>query len=461
MKTRDYARAIRKHRVDPCGGSLLHAHMSSLELDAAVGARSSSPFGGGAGPGGCLRQSSSLGTFRSRFSPPSSPLSRRRAFAGYGRERRSGNNGGDGGLALEERGPHGFGSAPSGERKALLRRELSSMQLAAVTVAGVTNPGGRCRTTSPPTGARTVAIDASMEERLHESSSSRGQGVGRESTRAQQGGGAGNAKVSLQGASTSGGEVGFENDGEGINGSVGSARRRRDDDDEENNAGLVGGWSRSDLKVGATGEPPWTTNERARGRRRGRPTVKGTRGNTRRPEDSRDGDLLAKSTSSCSGPRLRTTPTAEAGAAAAAAAARKKARKPCSRRHPKTPAVKPTPRHLKKPFSSDSLLSCLLDVRFGNTRDLSPAKPPGQKWDLRAMPAGITAGMSAATAGGWDGFDEFDDLAGRVGDGVGMVNPSSMPRAFPASASGHDGSSRQGSDFDVVCPSNECGDSND
>lgn len=119
--------------------------------------------------------------------------------------------------------------------------------------------------------------------------------------------------------------------------------------------------------------------------------------------------------------------------------------------------VKPKtrPRHLKKPFSSDSLLSCLLDVRFGNTRDLSPAKPPGQKWDLRTIPAGIAAGMSA-TAGGWDGFDESDDLAGRVGNDAGMVDPNIVPRV--SSALGHDdGGDREDADFAVVCPSNELG----
>lgn len=54
---------------------------------------------------------------------------------------------------------------------------------------------------------------------------------------------------------------------------------------------------------------------------------------------------------------------------------------------------RPSQRRLKKPFSADSLFACLLDVNYGNTRDLSPTKFPGQGWDLNTLPSGITAGM--------------------------------------------------------------------
>lgn len=428
MKTRDYARAIRKHRVDPCAGSLLHAHMSSLELDT-VGASSSAPFGAGAAGPGCLRQCSSLGTFRSRFSPP---------FAGYSRGR-SGNNGGSGGFGLEEVGTRGTCSAPAEGRQALLRRELSSVQLAAANVAGVSSPpggGGSCDIIPAPVGARTATVDASMEEGLHESGrgESRGKEGGRQSTRAQQGGGGGSAKASPQeGVPLSDAELDRRRGDGGKNGRVGFPRSRQDG--EKNSVGFADGWnSCGDIRVGDADESAWRKNSRARERRRGRHTGQGS-GNTR-PEDSRDGPLAATpepTLSSCNS-RSRATPMA----------AGRTTRKPGSRRHHRTSAVKP--RHLKKPFSSDSLLSCLLDVRFGNTRDLSPAKPPGQKWDLRTIPAGITAGVMSAAPGGWDGFDESEDLAGRPSiDEAGTVDPSYGPR---------------GSDFAVVCGGNEFGDSN-
>lgn len=443
MKTRDYARAIRKHRVDPCARSLLHAHMSSLELDT-VGARSSTPFGGvGAAGPGCLRQTSSLGTFRSRFSPPSSPLSTRRAFAGYSRGGRSRNNGGvSDGLDLEDgSGARGPCLAPGVERQALLRRELSSVQLAAATVAGVSSApggGGCCDTIPPPVGARTAASDASIEEGLHVSSRglSQGGGGGRQSTRAQHGGGEGSAKASPRGVPLSDAELDRRHGGdEGKNERVDFPRSRKDDSEEKNIVGFAGGWnSCGDVKAGDADESARRTNSRARGRRRGRPTGQGD-GNAR-PEDGRDDGPLAQPepTLSCYNSRSRATPTAAA----------KATRKPGSRRHPRTSAMKP--RHLKKPFSSDSLLSCLLDVRFGNTRDLSPARPPGQKWDLRTIPAGITAGVVSATADGWDGYDESEDLAGRASNDVaGTADPRYGTR---------------GSDFAVVCGGNGFGGGN-
>eukprot|EP00752_Nemacystus_decipiens_P011697 g10380.t1 len=433
MKTRDYARAVRKHRVDPCGGSLLHAHMSSLELDT-FGARSPTPFGAGAGAVGsaCLRQSSSLGTFRSRFSPPSSPLSTRRAFAGYTRGRH-GNNGGSGGSGLGEGGTggtRGFFSAPAEGRQVLLRRELSSVQLAAGAVAG-----GGCDTTPPPVGARMNEVDISMEDGIHESSGGVGRGGpgGQKSMRAQQGGGNGSAKASHLGVPLPDAELERRHGGqEGKNRTIDFPRSRQGCD--EISAGIVAGrWNSScgDIKFGDADESALRKKSRARGRRRDRPTGQG-KGNAG-PEDSRD-DLLA------SPPEPIFSSFDSRSRATSMAAAARTSRKPGSRRHPKTSAVKP--RHLKKPFSADSLLSCLLDVRFGNTRDLSPTKPPGQKWDLRTLPAGITAGAISTTAGGWDGLDEAEDLAGMASNDV---DPGQGPR---------------GSDFALVCGGKKCDDYN-
>lgn len=46
-------------------------------------------------------------------------------------------------------------------------------------------------------------------------------------------------------------------------------------------------------------------------------------------------------------------------------------------------------KRLKKPFSTDSLFACLLDVSYGNTRDLSPMRSPGKDWDLNSLPPGV------------------------------------------------------------------------
>eukprot|EP00903_Cladosiphon_okamuranus_P015489 g14300.t1 len=444
MKARDYARAVRKHRADPCGGSLLHAHMSSLELDT-VGARSLTPLGGGAAGPGCLRQSSSLGTFRSRFSPPSSPLSTRRAFAGYARVRGWNNGGGCGVLGLEEGAPRGACSAPSEGRQALLRKELSGVQLAAANVAGVTNPAagggrsGRVGTPTIPTGARTAGEGTLMDEGSHESSrgaSRPGRGEGTAKDRPQE-------TVPTQDA-----EVDPGHGGEEKNGTADLARIRRNGEDNINSSvGFVGGWNSgsSDLEAGDADESAWRSNSRARGRRRARPT--GTGAGSARPEDSRDGHPALQGPTSVSplDSHSREMP-------------RKKTRKhPCSRRHRSTAsAAKPRPRHLKKPFSADSLLSCLLDVRFGNTRDLSPAKPPGQKWDLRTIPAGVTVGTaSPGIAGGWDGCDESEDLGGRVGRDTGVVDPNCGSWVSSLQHGYHGGGGGEHSGFAVVCGNKE------
>ncbi len=426
MKTRDYARAVRKHRVDPCGGSLLHAHMTSLELDGAAGggAGPSTPFAGGAGAVGFLRQSSSLGTFRSRFSPPSSPLSTRRALAGYGRGGASRGGGSFGGL--EDGEELELCSTPADRRQALLRRELSSVKLA---VAAAT--AGAARAIGNPAGGE---IDCG-------------------------GGGAVN------------------------NGRSGASRGRQE-------AELNAGWGGSD--DGGAEELAWTVKTRARGKRRGRPTENDL-GNgpedAEGPEEARRSpggrEALPEPLPAGSGPSpdsqwqgTAATPTAEA-----LTPAKTKSRKTpaCSSRrrgdgggsHQKWPSsssssaaavarlrprVRPRgerqrQRHLKKPFSSDSLLSCLLDVRFGNTRDLSPKRPPGQKWDLRALPSGIAAGIASAaaacTAGGWDGFDESEDLRGSGGGGSGGVGTS--VRGSPGFLAPEHEGDRGDRDFAVVC----------
>ncbi|CAN0331626.1 unnamed protein product, partial [Ectocarpus sp. 12 AP-2014] len=403
MKARDYARAVRKHRVDPCGGSLIHAHMSSLELAGAPA------LVGGEGVG-LLRQSSSPGILRSRFSPPSSPLSIRRALAGYGRGRSGGGGGRD------------FSTIPVESRQVVLHRELSSVKLAAVAVAGgsgASNDSARGGTGCSSAGAtrsspvvQTGAIGASMKG-------------GRSNTRSEggtRGRALGGAEDSIaddrpQGRPTPDAEAERLRGG-GVNsgtlqssrsiGHIGESRDaggRIDDTAARNLGGTVA--------FGFADESAWRTNRRAGGKRRGRRT-EGSLERRVQPEeeglidDGRDGGRLELPRSSSP---WRTTPEAETVPPATRRTSRPSAwrrQQPSSvtltRSKPKPQSV----RHLKKPFSSDSLLSCLLDVRFGNTRDLSPEKPPGHKWDLRTLPTGIIAGAGAG--GGWDGFDEPDEL---------------------------------------------------
>lgn len=415
MKARDYARAVRKHRVDPCGGSLLHAHMSSLEFDTAARPGSSMPCaGGGAVGSGSLRQSSPLGTFRSRFSPPSSPLSARRALAGYGRGR--GRGGGDCGVRE-------FCTTPTDNRQALLLRELSSVQLAAAAAAGVT-----CAVDGPISGDMN---SASCEDPTPIAMGAAAIGptpmTGEEFTAGSMGGRASahrcgrvenTAKCRAQGRTTSdGAEVERKHGGGGSYNGRFEMSLRGEDGGRANRGGSSssGGGSFATTSKGRGPEDPaWRANPRARGRRRrvrrddaGLPGLEKL-GAGHHTDDGRVAPLvLPDPNSSSSTSRLRAMPTAVTA---------RRANKAFSRRRKSSssaPSSKPRskPRHLKKPFSSDSLLSCLLDVRFGNTRDLSPEKPPGQKWDLRALPVGMTVGMSATAAeGGWDGFDEPDDL---------------------------------------------------
>ncbi|CAM9772572.1 unnamed protein product, partial [Scytosiphon promiscuus] len=379
MKARDYARATRRHRVDPCGGSLLHAHISSL------------------------------GNFRSRFSPPSSPLSTRRALAGYGLCKKSGGGGfakGDGG------GRDSRATTPADGRQALLMRELSSVRLAAAGMAGgvFAGDGGSA---GDGFGARHPADSRSAGCSL--------KGQGRSGIR--KGGGRGMRRYEsidhcrLQGPR----EGGAENDWESYGGGEGNDGLDPENGELDFDQKLekVGEGRRGDGGYGSasrgTGTPraggsdadeaAWRANRRGRGKRRGVPTEEGTR-------------------------------------------------RRYSHHAPRTASDEALPReavrHLKKPFSSASLLACLLDVRFGNTRDLSPEKAPGQKWDLGALPAGI----APATAGGWDGFYESDgegcggDGEGVVGGACGKEPPRSAASEYRSGSSG--GGDANGADFAVV-----------
>lgn len=423
MKTRDYARAIRKHRVDPCGGSLLHAHMSSLEFDTAARQGSSAPFAGGAVGSGSLRQSSSLGTFRSRFSPPSSPLSTRRALAGYGRGRSRGAGGGGGSGGVRD-----SYTIPADNRQTLLLRELSSVKLAAEAVAGDTGglDGPICGDASfgscdgiTPISVRASATGATpmTGEGITASSmgGSRGRGVRRKKASAQYCAGVSTAeRRTLDSATSDGAGVEWRHGGRMHNNSRVEFSPSGESGERESRGGSSGfGGNSAAVKGRVPKGSTWRENPRTRRRRRSRPTDAGLTAVEKLKVDNhtdggQDGPLVPPDPNASSpNPRWRTTPTPATATRAKKTLSRRRHQPSSSPSPSSRPRSKPC--HLKKPFSSDSLLSCLLDVRFGNTRDLSPIKPPGQKWDLRALPAGMAIGMSAPAGGCWDGFDESDD----------------------------------------------------
>ncbi|CAM9670266.1 unnamed protein product, partial [Hapterophycus canaliculatus] len=445
MKTRDYARAIRKHRPDPCGGSLLHAHMSSLELGSTAGGDglllhaemltggSGAGAGAGAGARGLLRQSSSLGTFRSRFSPPSSPLSARRALAGYGRGR---SGGGDGPGVGDGEWQDSRATTPAGSRQALLLRELGSVKLAAVAMAGgaVAVEGG-----SASGGARGGGFSPTETRSAGVRPSATGKGRGGSRKGGNRGTGAKEScdegrlqDLTMQDAGGNPGCSGGAGDGgRDFERSLDSRSGADKEGGGGGGSGMTGVWSpfRGDSRAD---EGAWRADRRGRGERRGGPSEAGADGGRAGADGGRlgggyGGDVPAErlvppaaNSSLSSNSRQRST-SKTATEPAATARDRTNPSPPPSRR-PSTKAKskrRPKPQEafhrLKTPFSSGSLLSCLLDVRFGNTRDLSPWKPPGKRWDLGVLPAGITAPVGA-----WDGFDESDEGADE-GDGGGAA----------------------------------------
>lgn len=431
MKARDYVRAVRKHRVDPCGGSLLHAHMSSLEFSAAARSGPSTPafFAGGAAGSASLRQSNSLGGFRSKFSPPSSPLSARRALAGYGR-----------GISRGGGGVRDFSTTPADNRQALLLRELGSVKLAAAAVAGGTGAAvdgsnssgdanfGSCDGNTPSAKVAITGSTPTAGEWLTATSvgESGGRGVGCNKESAQRCGGLSTAECRAQGRvrTSDGAEAERRHGGSEHSGRLGFSPSGESGGGENRRGSGSGCGNGAAIESRGFEESSRRASPRARGRRRGRPadaglTTAATLERGHHPDgDGRAAPILPDTNSSSLNSNSRATPTG-------AAATIRRAKKTISRRHQSSSSssskLRSKPRHLKKPFSSDSLLSCLLDVRFGNTRDLSPEKAPGQKWDLRGLPIGMSIGMSATADGGWDGFDETDDLDGGRGNGREMV----------------------------------------
>ncbi|CAN0207539.1 unnamed protein product, partial [Laminaria digitata] len=408
IKARDYARAIRNHKIDPRGGPLLHAHMSSLELGLAPGAGAAGEAGSAVASmmsheGASVRRSASLGGLRGRLSPPSSPPSNRRALADYGGGDGGGGVGVDvGGIGGGDGvgvGGGGGGCAPADNRHALLQRELRSVRLASAAVASVGSGydsgdfrlGATKSGTMPPRVVKTPAAGALV--------ASGGDG-GRGESQARY---EGRANQELD-ASRRRGRVADDRCGTPLNPEQQRARGRvdvdrweavdcpRENEEPENEAGADTGRGSGEGGAPFDSDQGWQ-QERARGRRRsGRrrrivpPATDGFqewRGRT--PSGGR---ALQASASSPSLP-LRGTLASEKSAR----------RKSTGKRSARST-------RLKKPFSSDSLFACLLDVHYGNTRDLSPDKTSGRKWDLQGLPPRVTTTVAAPKA--WDGFASED-----------------------------------------------------
>lgn len=366
VRTKDYARAIRKHRADPCGGSLLDARMSSLELGPALGSPPGMLLARGGKKSPLRRQCSSHGTFHStnRFSPPSSPLSIRRALASGG-------------------GYRANRDTPAENRQALLLRELSSVKRAAAAVSSGDRVGsfalGNDRSanrggTAPPERARVTAGSKPSAGTLRgaygvDHTASRGTNTRTTSAshREPQVEDGIPGKHSRSGSSILGGgsdQIAARHHQEVFRRGYGPGRNQGED--------------ALDSNLG------WKNGRRQRGKRR-----VWSNGSRLRKDHGGGGEVVrALLASAPSSSNFLANGTAQA-------------RRPL--------AKKSQARRLQKPFSSDSLFACLLDMRYGNTRDLSPDKPVAQKWDLKSLPAGMVA------AGNWDGFgpEEVD------GDAVG------------------------------------------
>ena len=379
MRTRDYARAIRNHKVDPCGGPLLHAHMSSLELGLAPGAgtAASTMASTTSHEGASIRRSALLGDFRGRLSPPSSPPSNRRALVSCGSGRAGvdvGNSSGGGG-----------GVAPIDTRQALLLREFRGVRLASAVVAsvGTDREGGDPRfgcTKSgvmPPRTVKTPAVSASIS--------------GCRGGRARNEGGAdpdldasrqrGVLEVVRSGTPSNAEKqrtrAGVDADGRGVVSSL------QEYEGPESEAGVAIAKSLGDGEASFDGDEAWQ-QERGRGsRRRGR---RGRGGGMPQASDSFEGGR---------GRRPSEGRALQASASSPSLARRRSLGKRSARST-----------RLKKPFSSDSLFACLLDVHYGNTRDLSPDKMPGRKWNLQDLPARFATSVAAPR--GWDGFASED-----------------------------------------------------
>lgn len=380
MRTRDYARAIRNHKVDPCGGPLLHAHMSSLELGLAPGAgtAASTMASTTSHEGASIRRSALLGDFRGRLSPPSSPQSNRRALVSCGS--------GGAGVGIGDSGGGGGGVASIDNRQALLQREFRGVRLASAVVASVGTAhesgdhrfGGTKSGVMPPRTVNTPTVSASI-------SGGRGGQARNE----------GGADSDLD-ASRQRGVLADVRSGTPSNAGKQRARARvhvggrevvrclPEHEEPESEAGVAIGKSLGEGQASFDGDEAWQ-QECARGRRRRR----GRRGR---------GGIMPQASDSFEGGRGR-GPSEGRALQASASSPSLARRRSLGKRSTRSA-------RLKKPFSSDSLFACLLDVHYGNTRDLSPDKTSGRKWDLQDLPARVVTSVAAPR--GWDGFASED-----------------------------------------------------
>lgn len=446
MKTRDYARAIRNHKVDPCGGPLLHAHMSSLELGLAPGGGSGS-VAGAAGSlmaprllqeGASGRRSASLGVLRGRLSPPSSP-SNRRALAsdgagidlnvgGVGLSGGASGGGGGGGSGVGV----GVGGTPSDSRHALLQRELRSVRLASAAVASVgldcdsgdVRVGGTKGGIVPPRREITAVVGSQIaggwrtKSGIHPTRrvKTQVQGVsiacgGEEESQVWKEGGENQELDTSRRRDVSDARCGtVSNAGKqrtrsrvDVDRQVASCLRKTEEPEDE--AGDDNGRSSGEVEALFDGDEAWQ-KERERGRRR-----KGRRGRRRVVPPAAGIFEGGEQGRVQSGGRKLEVPVSSSSLPLRGwnlGAENYVRRRSADKRSTRSA-------RLRKPFSSDSLFACLLDVHYGNTRDLSPDKT-ARKWDLQVLPPRTATSGVAPRA--WDGFasddTDGDDMTERL-----------------------------------------------
>ena len=423
VRARDCARATRKHRLDPCGGSLVHAHMASLELKGASSTFSFAPADncGWSRVGSPMRQNSSRQrSFQNnkRLSPPTSPLSVRRTLVGYGSS----------GVVAPA------GERPSSrveDRKALLFRELNRVKRKAggllsgkeqVGWTGV-NIGSASDRFGPPT-RRYPTSDGRVLRDAERCLTNKNGGLApvqeatqmatvlddrftpkRKPLNNQRGRVAVSGDKRLEGTLPLGKEHGPQGalavDSASVEGTRSSPAFRGTNLLGERDIGC--GAQRNDIQAdyfctGRTHQKQCPARGK-RGKRRGR---RPSPFEDPKNDDGGDGgDSMGNGDGVYHNNQTAALPPATGVGTVVTLPPpfMQTLKKSRQRKGGRT-----TQRRLRKPCSAESLFECLLDMRYGDTNDLSPdSRNVAERWDLRALPAGAIT--TAARGCPWEGSD--------------------------------------------------------
>lgn len=449
VRTRDYARDTRRHRANPwSSGSLIHAHMTSLEFgDGSLSSPPLSPLAFGwprAGllpPGFPLHQSGFRESFQDSLSPPASPLPDRPVLVGYGSRGRVGSCGGE--AAGESP------STPLKTRKAFLLREISRVKSATTAVAGCSDQAGEIDLDT--TGSVNNCKDfepSSRRKEVHPNSARDHSRGGRDKTATlpmKETGRTAAAAVFARSHPREKTPVAMAEHPEALllPKQSGWCHKRRHElkrgRGAEEQREVIGIDGAARQEGGLLRLPPFpdtsldvreTWNEKGglkdpagghmgdRARRKER-SQRGESGRRRKgvsaieyPEkDNRDyagGDdnngSIGRRRDLVHSYAVATTNPQEVPPSSATT-------NPCNKKTPprkpkqcrprgglrkgrKQPQQQPRQQRLRKPISADRLFDCLLDVRFGNTTTLSPCG--GARWDLTALPVGLISSSTTA-----------------------------------------------------------------